>query len=178
MSTQFDPTENNLPQVPPAAASGSDETIDVLNGETTRDSEREQHITDSVADGAENEAPAKPRSRRGRNTRAARREQPEAEATSTTPGATTDGILQLPVRGEAQPPERRDESEESGESDETVVVAELEAQGFTADEAIRLVHVSDRVATSREAREAEATLRRLRFTRWLVERGVLDEFSA
>ena len=173
MSTQFDPAENNLPQVPPAAASGSDETIDALNGETTRDSERDQHMSDGVTDSAENATPARPRSRRGRGARAARREQPAAE---TTP--VPDGILQLPVRGEAQPEKQRNEHDESGESDETGAVAELEAQGFTADEAIRLVHVSGRVATSREAREAEATLRRLRFTRWLVERGVLDEFSA
>src|SRR5262249_35680149 len=57
-------------------------------------------------------------------------------------------------------------------------VDELEAQGFTHDEAIRLIHVSNRAATSGEALEAEAILRRLRFTRWLVERGLLDEWSA
>jgi hypothetical protein len=57
-------------------------------------------------------------------------------------------------------------------------VDELEAQGFTHDEAIHLIHVSDRLANSREAREAEAAMRRLRFTRWLVERGLLDEWSA
>ena len=58
------------------------------------------------------------------------------------------------------------------------VLGELEQRGFTTDEAIRLVHASARIATSKEAREAEATLRRLRFTRWLVEQGMLDEFSA
>ena len=63
----------------------------------------------------------------------------------------------------------------TGEVDE---VDELEARGFTHDEAIRLIHVSDRAATSGEAQEAEAMLRRLRFTRWLVERGLLDEWSA
>lgn len=57
-------------------------------------------------------------------------------------------------------------------------VDELEAQGFTVDEAVRLVDISDRVANSHEAREAEAMLRRLRFQRWLVARGRLDEFSA
>jgi hypothetical protein len=55
---------------------------------------------------------------------------------------------------------------------------DLEAQGFTEDEAVRLIHVSDRLKTSREAREAEAVLRRLRFTRWLIQQGMLDEFSA
>lgn len=55
---------------------------------------------------------------------------------------------------------------------------ELKAQGFTVDEAIRLIHVSDRLANGREARESQTTLRRLRFTRWLIEHGVLDEFTA
>ena len=54
----------------------------------------------------------------------------------------------------------------------------LEAQGFTEDEAVRLISVSERVAHSGEAREAEELLRRLHFTRWLVEHGMLDEFSA
>src|SRR5215470_6704741 len=53
-------------------------------------------------------------------------------------------------------------------------VDELEAQGFTRDEAIRLLDVSDRAANSGEVLEAEAMMRRLRFTRWLVERGLLD----
>ena len=57
-------------------------------------------------------------------------------------------------------------------------VDELAAQGFTEDEAVRLISVSERVAHSGEAREAEELLRRLRFTRWLVEHGMLDEFSA
>lgn len=57
-------------------------------------------------------------------------------------------------------------------------VEELEARGFTEDEAVRLISVSERVAHSGEAREAEELLRRLHFTRWLVEHGMLDEFSA
>jgi hypothetical protein len=57
-------------------------------------------------------------------------------------------------------------------------LAQLEAQGFTPDEAARLIYISDRLAHSREVREAEAVMRRLRFHRWLVERGRLDEFSA
>ena len=52
----------------------------------------------------------------------------------------------------------------------------LEEQGFTADEALRLLSVSDRVTHSSEAVESETTLRRLRFTRWLVERGLLSEY--
>lgn len=65
-----------------------------------------------------------------------------------------------------------------GTESSTGEVDELQAQGFTHDEAIRLIHVSDQAANSGEAQEAEAVLRRLRFTRWLVERGLLDEWSA
>ena len=45
----------------------------------------------------------------------------------------------------------------------------LETQGFTPDEAARLIRVED---------PNEAVMRRLRFQRWLVEHGLLDEFSA
>jgi hypothetical protein len=55
---------------------------------------------------------------------------------------------------------------------------ELRAQGFTDDEAARIIDLSTRLGSSREAREAEASLRRLRFTRWLIQHGMLDEFSA
>jgi len=48
-------------------------------------------------------------------------------------------------------------------------LANLEAQGFTADEAARLVRVAD---------PNQAVMRRLDFYRWLVEHGRLDEFSA
>lgn len=54
----------------------------------------------------------------------------------------------------------------------------LEAQGFTETEALRLLGVSDRDTHSKEAIEAQETLRRLRFTRWLVERGLLSEYPA
>jgi hypothetical protein len=86
------------------------------------------------------------------------------------------GILRLPVRENANVPDVRAAQDEEQADDSAM--HELEAQGFTSDEAIRLIHVSDRLAISGEAREAEAVLRRLRFTRWLIERGVLDEFSA
>jgi hypothetical protein len=55
---------------------------------------------------------------------------------------------------------------------------DLERQGFTADEVSRLVLVSKRQEDSAESRFAEAALRRLRFTRWLIEHGRLDEWSA
>ena|SRR5215472_15764571 len=65
-----------------------------------------------------------------------------------------------------------------GDTESGSELVELAEKGFTADEAIRLIHVSQRAAMSREAREAEETLRRLRFTRWLIDHGMLDEFSA
>lgn len=53
----------------------------------------------------------------------------------------------------------------------------LEDQGFSEDEALRLIAVTGRLEDSDEAHEAAVTLRRLRFTRWLVEQGKLDEWS-
>lgn len=55
---------------------------------------------------------------------------------------------------------------------------DLEGQGFTEEEALRLIAIRGRLDHSSEAVEAEATLRRLSFTRWLVEHGKLDEWSA
>jgi hypothetical protein len=57
-------------------------------------------------------------------------------------------------------------AQEKQERDE---LATLEAQGFTRDEAVRLLQVAD---------PNQAVMRRLQFQRWLVERGLLDEFSA
>ncbi|HEY7339556.1 MAG TPA: hypothetical protein VH591_01635 [Ktedonobacterales bacterium] len=45
----------------------------------------------------------------------------------------------------------------------------LEAQGFTTDEVNRLVELSERINAT--------TLKRLQFTKWLVDQGLLDEFS-
>ncbi len=86
-----------------------------------------------------------------------------------------EGIINLPLRQSA----RRTEAPppEEGAASETML-GELEAQGFTEDEAYHLIHVSDRIANSREAQEAEAIIRRLRFNRWLFEQGKLSEFSA
>ena len=80
-------------------------------------------------------------------------------------------ILHMPARDVAI-------EERAGEDGNDADLQELEAQGFTPDEAQRLLYISDRLSTSREAREAEATLRRLRFTRWLIEHGMQNEFSA
>lgn len=53
---------------------------------------------------------------------------------------------------------------------------ELEAQGFSPEEAFRLIEMSKRLETSAEARASQADLKRLRFAQWLIERGILDEF--
>ncbi|HEX9037971.1 MAG TPA: hypothetical protein VF808_13385 [Ktedonobacterales bacterium] len=60
------------------------------------------------------------------------------------------------------------------EADRARAVIELESKGFSEIEALRLIGISKRLENSAEARQA----RRLRFTRWLVEQGILDEFSA
>jgi hypothetical protein len=61
------------------------------------------------------------------------------------------------------------ESEDSVISSEEADLRELEERGFTRDEATRLIDLSVRIN--------EATIKRLQFTRWLVEQGLLDEFS-
>lgn len=157
MGKQSDSAENDLPPSSPVEASGMHSSEEHLDDETTRGGQRERHTS------ADDGKPSSPSARkpRARGTRASRGGQRKS-----TPD---EGVLHLPERGKLPMAER---------DDETVAVAELEAQGFTPDEAIRLIHVSGQIATSHEAREAEATLRRLRFTRWLIERGVLDEFSA
>jgi hypothetical protein len=55
---------------------------------------------------------------------------------------------------------------------------DLESQGFTPEQVRGLIVVSDRAADSSESRAAEAEMRRLRFTRWLIDHGVLDEWTA
>jgi hypothetical protein len=98
----------------------------------------------------------------------------ETPQESTRPRARRKATRRQQIGAESQfDPDGGDDETESGSE-----LVELAEKGFTADEAIRLVHVSQRAAMSREAREAEETLRRLRFTRWLIEHGMLDEFSA
>lgn len=89
--------------------------------------------------------------------------------------------------------ERSGQNEDSQESEDAVgagaaddesedamppSASDLASRGFTPDEVQRLVVVSDRQAHSDESQLAEATLRRLRFTRWLIEHGMLNEWSA
>jgi hypothetical protein len=86
--------------------------------------------------------------------------------------SSTEGIITLSRRQNAEGAEKK----ASVATEATL--SELEAQGFTEDEAYNLIHVSDRIANSRETQEAKAIIRRLRFNRWLFEQGKLSEFSA
>lgn len=86
--------------------------------------------------------------------------------------STPEGIITLSRRQNSEGADKKT----SAATEATL--SELEAQGFTEDEAYNLIHVSDRIANSRETREAEAIIRRLRFNRWLFEQGKLSEFSA
>jgi hypothetical protein len=97
-----------------------------------------------------------------------RQEHEETAGAAREPDITTSGT---PDPVAAETPEASGSSSAPTES-------ELEAQGFTPDEVDRLIHISDRLARSEESSDAEKTLRRLRFARWLIERGVLDEWSA
>ncbi len=67
-----------------------------------------------------------------------------------------------------------DAGREAEATERAIAVIELESQGFSEDEALRLIDFSKRLESSADARQA----RRLRFTRWLIEQGILDEFSA
>ena len=133
---------------------------------------------DLVADTLETADQPTPETERARPRRAARK-----PAAQVTPAPSAE---QEPVAAEAA---ETFETFEAVEAVKTVEEAplitaietdmsELEAQGFTADEALRLIDISRRLESSAEARESQAELKRLRFTQWLIERGILDEFSA
>lgn len=131
-----------------------------------------------------------------RPTRTGSSKRPKGERSHTSTSHSSEAVMETGVKRTSA---RRGTTKKIAKSDETKAIIALpvlhqstideeqhdtaerealESQGFTADEAVRLIHVSDRLAHSREARESEATLRRLRFTRWLIEHGVLNEFSA
>jgi hypothetical protein len=58
------------------------------------------------------------------------------------------------------------------------ITAQGERKQFTPEEMRRLHVVANREAVSSERRAATADLNRLNFTKWLIEHGKLDEFSA
>lgn len=109
-------------------------------------------------------------------------EEPEDEAPETLDARHALDALDAETRANQDDQEDRDEPEEQDEHDEQPyalpTLDDLKSQGFTPEQVRRLVVVSDRLADSTESRAAEAEMRRLRFTRWLIEHGVLDEWSA
>jgi hypothetical protein len=103
-----------------------------------------------------------------------RRKPGKIDRVASSGHSENEGIIELPLRHR----KTRVESQPSKAAVDESTLTELQAQGFTVDEANQLIHVSDRVANSLETREAEAVIRRLRFNRWLFEQGKLSEFSA
>ena len=100
--------------------------------------------------------------------------------------AETDATADSPIAAESESDPTGDDEHVDQRNDEheeqpaavPPTEADLASRGFTPDEVSRLVIVSNRQAQSDESQIAEATLRRLRFTRWLIEHGMLDEWSA
>ena len=122
---------------------------------------------------------------------------PESAAQDEVAEAATTEVESAPAADESPRPRARRatrKAESAKLSDEVVAAArpseplalsaldadamELEAQGFSAEEAQRLIDISRRLETSAEARASQAELKRLRFAQWLVEHGILNEFSA
>ena len=130
-------------------------------------------------DGEEEEARAQPTHDLERRD-ASHEDVPVEEASSRTEDRTED-IATMPVTPRrprraknADAPDAQRSS--AGADDEDITgpsreddLRDLEAQGFTRDEANRLIDLSVRIN--------EVTLKRLQFTKWLVQRGLLDEFS-
>jgi len=107
----------------------------------------------------------------------------ERNSTNSEPQPSKKFVRNRRESGDQEPAQREDaRSGISGSSGDgsTAPAAEetlesLESQGFTREEAERLVQVSDQLSRSGEAAEAEATMRRLRFTKWLVDTGILSD---
>ncbi|MGE5334446.1 MAG: hypothetical protein ACM3N4_07085 [Nitrososphaerota archaeon] len=102
----------------------------------------------------------------------------EAGSNRAEESSSTHAAASRPRRNKSEDTTEPHESHESnadGEQENAVVASEkddiqtLEALGFTRDEATRLIDVSVRING--------ATLKRLQFTKWLVDQGLLDEFS-
>ncbi|HEV2236939.1 MAG TPA: hypothetical protein VGR57_09800 [Ktedonobacterales bacterium] len=99
-------------------------------------------------------------------------EEPVAEPAQDAPRDLPDELVI------AQHDERAPEDEPALPAPVAPSEDDLERQGFTTDEVRRLVLVSKRQEGSAESRFEEAAMRRMRFTRWLIEHGRLDEWSA
>ena len=156
-----------------------DEQISAQPGNETSELLANSGAEDNTVPGPKGTDTARKRSNRtrpgsGRSQTAPRRKR-NGGGVPPTEHTDTEGIIELPVRQRVRRTQPQP-AEEAAASEP--MLFELEAQGFTEDEAYHLIHVSDRIANSREMREAEAVIRRLRFNRWLFEQGKLSEFSA
>src|SRR5262245_19899908 len=136
----------------------------------------DQRLSDTPEDEAaraqgqtEEQAPKQGRTRKSGSSGASRATKPSArkKASGSAEGAPTKPVAKKPRATSAKPRARARKEPLAG----------LAAQGFSEGEAARLLEVSARAAFSTEARESEAVMNRLRFTRWLIERGVINEFA-
>lgn len=101
---------------------------------------------------------------------------PDQHGDDTPPQAEDAAERETPPSHQA--PDELPQAADAGQEPAATTSDDLASQGFTPDEVRRLVVISARAARSPEVRAAEAQMRRLRFTRWLIEHGVLDEWSA
>ena len=131
-------------------------------------------------DGEEEEAPARPIDEPERRD-VPHEDIPDEEASSRADEPVTSSAAPRRQRrnksGNTREPEADAEQQDSASSAADADMHALEELGFTQDEAIRLLDVAVRLTHSDEARVAEATRKRLQFAKWLVEQGLLDEFS-
>jgi len=115
------------------------------------------------------QAPKQARTRKSASPGTSRASKPSARKRT---GGATEGASAKPVAKK-----RRATSSKRQKNVDEGPLAGLAAQGFSEGEAARLLEVSARAAYSTEARESEAVMNRLRFTRWLIERGLINEFT-
>jgi hypothetical protein len=168
----------------------NDDTREVMRDHDTASAAEEGNTDANGASARHNDKGDDAAQSNGEEIRDIRTSRPRARRTSTrnvegkrdtTEAKSDSGIIQFSgrtARNDQRPANATASTDDAEELAAIRTLDELKAQGFTADEAIRLIHVSDRLANGREARESQTTLRRLRFTRWLIEHGVLDEFTA
>jgi hypothetical protein len=133
----------------------------------------DQRLSDTPGDEAAQESveqtQKQPRTRKSPSAGSSRAPKPGARkrASGSAEGASAKRVAKKPRATSSRRPKNMDEGPLAG----------LAAQGFSEGEAARLLEVSERAAYSAEARESEAVMNRLRFTRWLIERGLINEFA-
>ena len=115
------------------------------------------------------QAPKQARTRKSASADASNATKPSAQKRASGPAERS------PAKPVARKPRAANAKRRENAYEEPL--AGLAAQGFSEGEAARLLEVSARAEYSTEARESEAVLNRLRFTRWLVERGLINEFA-